>query len=92
MVYHFTLNITSYYSQLCIISAIMFTVVILESITIFFQGIQTTVCPARFVPGHCMIIYCMVNCVADQTPLDLVRSNELRQILAAYQDKVRANK
>lgn len=70
----------------------MFTVVILEYITICFQKIHTTLCSARFVPVYCMIIYCMADCVADQTALDLVRSDELRTILAAYQDKVRAHK
>lgn len=39
-----------------------------------------------------MIISCLADCVADQTALDLVRSDELRLILAAYQDKVRADK
>lgn len=39
-----------------------------------------------------MIISFVADCVADQTALDLVRSDELRMILAAYQDKVRADK
>lgn len=35
---------------------------------------------------------CMTDCVADQTALDLACSDELRLILAAYQDKVGADK
>lgn len=34
---------------------------------------------------------CMTDCAADQTALDLACSDELRLILAAYQDKVRAD-
>lgn len=67
---------------------------ILESITICFQRIHifvnTTIYSACLVPVNCVIIYYMADCVADQTALDLVRSDELRLILAAYQDKVRA--
>lgn len=33
----------------------------------------------------------MADGFADQTALDLVRSDELRHILAAYQDKVMAD-
>lgn len=35
---------------------------------------------------------CMIDCIADQTALDLACSDELRLILAAYQDKVGAEK
>lgn len=44
-----------------------------------------------FSPVYCTIIYCMADCVADQTALDLIRSDELRLILAAYQVKVRTD-
>ena len=51
-----------------------------------------TICSASFVPLYCMIMSCVADCVADQTPLDLVRCDELRLILAAYQDQVRGVK
>lgn len=38
------------------------------------------------------MVYCTADCFADQTAFDLVRSVELRPILAAYQDEVSADK
>lgn len=49
---------------------------------------------ASLDPGflHYVMIYCTADCFADQTALDLVCSDELRAILAAYQAKVSAHK
>ncbi len=65
----------------------------LEPISVCFQRIHivvnTTVSSASFVSVYCVIISFMAGCVAGQTALDLVRTDELRLILAAYEDKVR---